>query len=42
LFDAIFKYGDVAKFWDYVGINAEPLCVEALATALYADIHALD
>jgi hypothetical protein len=23
-------------------INAEPLCVESLATAFYADIHALD
>jgi hypothetical protein len=30
LFDAVFiiKYGDGAKFWGYVGINAEPLCVE--------------
>jgi hypothetical protein len=28
LFDAIFKYDDGAKFWGYVGINAEPLCVE--------------
>jgi hypothetical protein len=26
-FDAVFKY-DGAKFWGYVGINAEPLCVE--------------
>jgi hypothetical protein len=28
LFDAVFKYGDGSKFWGYVGINAEPLCVE--------------
>jgi hypothetical protein len=28
LFDAVFKYGDGAKFWDYVVINAEQLCVE--------------
>jgi hypothetical protein len=28
LFNAVFKYGDGAKFWGYVGINAEPLCVE--------------
>jgi hypothetical protein len=28
LFDIAFKYGDVAKFWGYVGINAEPVCVE--------------
>jgi hypothetical protein len=29
LFDAVFnKYDDGAKFWGYVGINAEPLCVE--------------
>jgi hypothetical protein len=28
LFDAVFKYGDGAKFWCYVVINAEPLCVE--------------
>jgi hypothetical protein len=28
LFDAVFKYGDGAKFWGYVGINAEPLFVE--------------
>jgi hypothetical protein len=28
LFDALFKYGVGAKFWGYVGINAEPLCVE--------------
>jgi hypothetical protein len=28
LFDAVFKYGDGAKLWGYVGINAEPLCVE--------------
>jgi hypothetical protein len=27
-FDAVFKYGDDAKFWGYVGINAEQLCVE--------------
>jgi hypothetical protein len=27
LFDAVFKYGDGAKFSGYVGINAEPLCV---------------
>jgi hypothetical protein len=26
LFDAVFKFGDSAKFWGYVGINAEPLC----------------
>jgi hypothetical protein len=42
LSDAVFKYGDGTEFWGYVGINAEPLCVEALATAFYADIHALD
>jgi hypothetical protein len=28
LFDAVFKYGDGAKFRGYVGINAEPLCAE--------------
>jgi hypothetical protein len=28
LFDAVFKYDDGAEFWGYVGINAEPLCVE--------------
>jgi hypothetical protein len=28
LFDAVFKYDDGAKFWGYVVINAEPLCVE--------------
>jgi hypothetical protein len=28
LFDAVFKYGDGAKFWGNVGINAEPLRVE--------------
>jgi hypothetical protein len=28
LFDAVFKYDDGVKFWGYVGINAEPLCVE--------------
>jgi hypothetical protein len=28
LFDAVFTYGDGAKFWGYVGINAEPLCAE--------------
>jgi hypothetical protein len=29
LFDAAFiKYGDGAKFWGYVVINAEQLCVE--------------
>jgi hypothetical protein len=28
LFDAVFKYGDGAKFLGYVVINAEPLCVE--------------
>jgi hypothetical protein len=28
LFDAVFKYGDGAKFWGYFGINAEPLFVE--------------
>jgi hypothetical protein len=27
-FDAVFKYGDGVKFLGYVGINAEPLCVE--------------
>jgi hypothetical protein len=26
--DAAFKYGDGAKFWGYVVINAEQLCVE--------------
>jgi hypothetical protein len=28
LVDAVFKYGDGAKFWRYVGINAEPVCAE--------------
>jgi hypothetical protein len=28
LFDALYKYDDGAKFCGYVGINAEPLCVE--------------
>jgi hypothetical protein len=28
LFDTVFKYGDGVKFWGYVVINAEPLCVE--------------
>jgi hypothetical protein len=28
LFDAVFKNGDGAKFWGYVVINAEQLCVE--------------
>jgi hypothetical protein len=28
LFNAVFKYGDGAKFWVYVVINAEQLCVE--------------
>jgi hypothetical protein len=29
LFDAVsIKYGDGAKFWGYVVIKAEPLCVE--------------
>jgi hypothetical protein len=28
LFDAVFKCDDGAKFWGYVGINAEPLYVE--------------
>jgi hypothetical protein len=28
LFDAGFKCGDGAKFWGYVVINAEQLCVE--------------
>jgi hypothetical protein len=28
LFDAVFKYGDGAKFGVYVWINAERLCVE--------------
>jgi hypothetical protein len=28
LFDAVFKYGDGAKFRGCVGINAEPLCAE--------------
>jgi hypothetical protein len=27
-FDPVFKYGDGAKFWGYVVINAEQLCVE--------------
>jgi hypothetical protein len=26
LFDGAFKYGDVAKFWSYIGTNAEPIC----------------
>jgi hypothetical protein len=29
LFDTVFiKYGDGAKFWGYVGTNAEPLRIE--------------
>jgi hypothetical protein len=28
LFDAVFKYGDGGKFWGYVVIDAEQLCVE--------------
>jgi hypothetical protein len=28
LFDEAFKHGDDAKFWGYVGANAQPLCVE--------------
>jgi hypothetical protein len=28
LFDEAFKCGDGAKFWDYVGTNVEPLCME--------------
>jgi hypothetical protein len=28
LFDAVFKYGDGAKIWGYVVINAEQLCAE--------------
>jgi hypothetical protein len=28
LFDTVFKYGDGSKFWGYVVINAEQLCVE--------------
>jgi hypothetical protein len=28
LFDAVFKYGDDAKFWGYVVINSEQLRVE--------------
>jgi hypothetical protein len=28
LFDEAFKYGDGAKFWGYVGTNAEQLRVE--------------
>jgi hypothetical protein len=28
LFDAFFKFGGGAKFWGYVVINAEQLCVE--------------
>jgi hypothetical protein len=28
LFDSVVKYGDDAKFWGYVGLNAEQLCVE--------------
>jgi hypothetical protein len=28
LFDAVFKYGDGAKFWGYFVINAEQLRVE--------------
>jgi hypothetical protein len=27
-FNETFKYGDTAKFWDYVGTNAESFCVE--------------
>jgi hypothetical protein len=26
-FDEAFKHGDGAKFWGYVGKNAQPLCV---------------
>jgi hypothetical protein len=28
LFDAVFKYGDDAKFWGHFGITAEQLSVE--------------
>jgi hypothetical protein len=28
LFNEAFKFGDGAKFWDYVGTNAKPLCVK--------------
>jgi hypothetical protein len=28
MFDTVFKYDDGEKFWGYVGINAEPLCIE--------------
>jgi hypothetical protein len=28
LFEEVFKYDDGAKFCGYVGINAEPFCVE--------------
>jgi hypothetical protein len=28
LFYTVFKYDDGAKFWGYVGIKDEPLCVE--------------
>jgi hypothetical protein len=28
LFDEAFKYGDDAKFVDYVGTNAKPVCIE--------------
>jgi hypothetical protein len=28
LFDEGFKYGDGAKFWGYIGTNAEALCIE--------------
>jgi hypothetical protein len=27
LFDKAFNYGDVAKFWGYVGTSAESMCV---------------
>jgi hypothetical protein len=27
-FDAVFKYGDGAKFWGFVVINAEQICIE--------------
>jgi hypothetical protein len=28
--DEDFKYGDVAKFWDYAGINVDPLYVQVV------------
>jgi hypothetical protein len=41
LFDAVFKYDDGAKFWGYVGINAEPLFVEFCAISIFVNYLAI-